>query len=251
MIRLERLPTLRINPSQTCALHYNGKTYPGVAGDTVATTLYANGVRIFGRSLKYHRPRGLYSLDGECSNTCMAVDGIPNVRTENTLAKSGDDRRRTERCGLGRLRLDGFPGQGRLADAGRLLLPQPAQARLVVALCPEADTQGRRFGQDLSGFQDEGQLCRNLSHGGCVCDRRRSGGHERCTGGGRMPPAGDPAGSAALAGRLLRLPGQLLRPRKRRFISKRANSPTGWKSHDQHPGLHARGHPWGSTTTTW
>jgi sarcosine oxidase subunit alpha len=39
--------------------------------------------------LKYHRPRGLYSLDGECSNTCMEVDGIPNVRTENTLLQEG------------------------------------------------------------------------------------------------------------------------------------------------------------------
>ena len=88
-MRLDRLPTLRINPSETCTLHYNGKTFPGVAGDTVATALYANGVRVFGRSLKYHRPRGLYSLDGECSNTCMAVDGIPNVRAENTPAKNG------------------------------------------------------------------------------------------------------------------------------------------------------------------
>ncbi|MCK5837512.1 MAG: FAD-dependent oxidoreductase, partial [Desulfobacula sp.] len=33
--------------------------------------------------------RGLYSLDGECSNTCMEVDGIPNVRCENTLLKDG------------------------------------------------------------------------------------------------------------------------------------------------------------------
>jgi sarcosine oxidase subunit alpha len=88
-MRLDQLPTLRINPSEKCALNYNGKTYQGVAGDTVATALFANGVRVFGRSLKYHRPRGLYSLDGECSNTCMEVDGIPNVRAENTPAKSG------------------------------------------------------------------------------------------------------------------------------------------------------------------
>ena len=88
-MRLEQLPTLRIDPSVRCVLHYDGKSYTGVSGDTVATALYANGVRIFGRSLKYHRPRGLYSLDGECSNTCMAVDGIPNVRAENTLAKDG------------------------------------------------------------------------------------------------------------------------------------------------------------------
>ncbi len=89
MNRLNRLPTLRIDPLQKRTLHYRGKTHLGVAGDTVATALFANGVRVFARSLKYHRPRGLYSLDGECSNTCMAVDGIPNVRTENTLLEDG------------------------------------------------------------------------------------------------------------------------------------------------------------------
>jgi sarcosine oxidase subunit alpha len=89
MNRLNQLPTLRINPSEKRFLKYKGKTYQGVAGDTVATALYANGVRVFARSLKYHRPRGLYSLDGECSNTCMDVNGVPNVRTENTPLKDG------------------------------------------------------------------------------------------------------------------------------------------------------------------
>jgi sarcosine oxidase subunit alpha len=89
MNRLNQLPTLRINPSEKLTLSYQGKTFQGVAGDTVATALFAGGVRIFARSLKYHRPRGLYSLDGECSNTCMDVNGIPNVRTENTLLKNG------------------------------------------------------------------------------------------------------------------------------------------------------------------
>jgi sarcosine oxidase, subunit alpha len=89
MNRLTHLPTLRIRPAEKRSLTYQGKTFQGVAGDTVATALFAGGVRIFARSLKYHRPRGLYSLDGECSNTCMDVDGIPNVRTENTLLKDG------------------------------------------------------------------------------------------------------------------------------------------------------------------
>ncbi len=89
MNRLNQLPTLRIDPSEKRSLTYQGKTYQGVAGDTVATALFANGVRVFARSLKYHRPRGLYSLDGECSNTCMDVNGVPNVRTENTLLKDG------------------------------------------------------------------------------------------------------------------------------------------------------------------
>ena len=89
MKRLDHLPTLRIDPARRRSLTFEGRTYQGCAGDSVATALYAGGVRIFGRSLKYHRPRGLYSLDGECSNTCVAVDGIPNVRAESTLLRDG------------------------------------------------------------------------------------------------------------------------------------------------------------------
>jgi len=89
MNRFNHLPTLKINTAKKIAFVYKGKKLYGHKGDTIATALFANGVRIFGRSLKYHRPRGLYSLDGECSNTCMEVDGIPNVRCENTLLKDG------------------------------------------------------------------------------------------------------------------------------------------------------------------
>ena len=89
MNRLNNLPTLRIDVSKKISFTYKNRTFSGVSGDTVATALYANGVRVFGRSLKYHRPRGLYSLDGECSNTMMQVDGAPNVRTEMTLLKPG------------------------------------------------------------------------------------------------------------------------------------------------------------------
>ena len=64
-----RLPTLRIDASRKLTFTYRGKTLEGVDGDTVATALFANGVRIFSRSVKYHRPRGLYSLDGELTNT--------------------------------------------------------------------------------------------------------------------------------------------------------------------------------------
>ena len=76
MNRLSQLPTLKIKPTEQIGFIYKGKKLYGVKGDTIASALFANGVRIFGRSLKYHRPRGLYSLDGECSNTCMEVDGV-------------------------------------------------------------------------------------------------------------------------------------------------------------------------------
>jgi sarcosine oxidase, subunit alpha len=89
MNRLEKLPTLRINPAQSIAFTYENKRFSGVRGDTLATALFANGIRIFSRSLKYHRPRGLYSLDGESANTLMNVNGIPNVCAENTLLQDG------------------------------------------------------------------------------------------------------------------------------------------------------------------
>ena len=87
--RLSKLPTCRIHPEKKVSITYRGKNYQGYEGDTVASLLYANGIRIFSRSLKYHRPRGLYSLDGECSNTTVAIDSIPNVRAETTLARQG------------------------------------------------------------------------------------------------------------------------------------------------------------------
>ena len=89
MQRLKYLPTLRIDPSIELSFKYRGRRYQGMEGDSVATAMYAGGVRIFSRSLKYHRPRGLYSLDGECSNCLMEVDAVPNVRSEVIRLKEG------------------------------------------------------------------------------------------------------------------------------------------------------------------
>lgn len=84
-----KLPTIGIDPDKKITLTYNRKRFHGYVGDTIATLLYAEGVRVFGRSLKYHRPRGLYSLDGESSNTFMNVNGFPNVCAEKTPALEG------------------------------------------------------------------------------------------------------------------------------------------------------------------
>ena len=89
MTRLEPAPTQRIDRNKELRFSWQGRPMRGLAGDSLATALLANGVRIFGRSLKYHRPRGLYSLDGESANTLVAVDGECNVRAETTLLREG------------------------------------------------------------------------------------------------------------------------------------------------------------------
>ncbi len=58
-------------------------------GDTVASALYASGVRIFSRSFKYHRPRGLLCVAGKCPNCLMNVDGVPNVRACTEPVRDG------------------------------------------------------------------------------------------------------------------------------------------------------------------
>jgi sarcosine oxidase, subunit alpha len=60
--------------------HFQGKSVEAQPTDTIAAALYRNGQRIFSRSFKYHRPRGLLCLSGKCPNCLMNVDGLPNVR---------------------------------------------------------------------------------------------------------------------------------------------------------------------------
>jgi sarcosine oxidase subunit alpha len=79
-VRLRSQPTERIDRSRTITFSYAGQELTGFAGDTVGSALYAAGRRVFSRSFKYHRPRGLLCCSGRCPNCMMTVDGVPNVR---------------------------------------------------------------------------------------------------------------------------------------------------------------------------
>src|SRR5262252_7250924 len=68
---------------------FDGETIEARPGDTVASALYRAGRRIFTRSFKYHRPRGLLCVAGKCPNCMMNVDGTPNVRACITPACAG------------------------------------------------------------------------------------------------------------------------------------------------------------------
>jgi sarcosine oxidase subunit alpha len=54
---------------------FNGKPYGGFVGDTLASALLANGVRVIGRSFKYHRPRGIVSAGVEEPNALVQLVG--------------------------------------------------------------------------------------------------------------------------------------------------------------------------------
>ncbi len=62
-----------IDRDQSISFQYNGKTYIGFAGDTLASAMLANDIHIVGRSFKRHRPRGLISLGLEEPNAIVTL----------------------------------------------------------------------------------------------------------------------------------------------------------------------------------
>jgi sarcosine oxidase subunit alpha len=73
-----------IDRSRPIHFAFDGQTYHGYEGDTLASALLANGVRLVGRSFKYHRPRGILSAGPEEPNALVELrEGAarePNTR---------------------------------------------------------------------------------------------------------------------------------------------------------------------------
>jgi sarcosine oxidase subunit alpha len=68
---------------------FDGKGVPFEAGDTLGSALHRSGVRVIARSLRYHRPRGLYCVQGSCGSCLVDVDGVPNVTACTAAAREG------------------------------------------------------------------------------------------------------------------------------------------------------------------
>ena len=81
-----------IERSSRLRFRFNGKDYEGHPGDTLASALMANGVRVVGRSLKYHRPRGIVAAGAEEPNAIVQLDGDddePNARATALPLREG------------------------------------------------------------------------------------------------------------------------------------------------------------------
>lgn len=63
-----------IDRERSLSFQFNGKSYQGYAGDSLASALLANGVIWTSRSFKYHRPRGIYSAGAEEPNALMQLE---------------------------------------------------------------------------------------------------------------------------------------------------------------------------------
>ncbi|MDZ4869592.1 MAG: sarcosine oxidase subunit alpha family protein [Alphaproteobacteria bacterium] len=63
----------RIDRSRPLHFRMDGVMHSGFAGDTLASALLANGVRVVGRSFKLHRPRGVMAAGVEETNALVDV----------------------------------------------------------------------------------------------------------------------------------------------------------------------------------
>src|SRR5207344_2481602 len=78
-----------VAPTDAVTISFEGEPLPALAGEPVAVALYAAGVRTLARSSKYHRPRGLFCLDGHCASCYLRIDGRPNQRACMTPVRAG------------------------------------------------------------------------------------------------------------------------------------------------------------------
>ncbi|KQX22623.1 MULTISPECIES: sarcosine oxidase subunit alpha family protein [unclassified Sphingomonas] len=83
----------RIDRSRPLSFRFEGRDYAGYAGDTLASALLANGVRLVGRSFKYHRPRGIIGFGPEEPNALMQLGTgartAPNLRATEIRLHDG------------------------------------------------------------------------------------------------------------------------------------------------------------------
>ena len=63
-----------IDRSKPLTFTFDGRKYVGYQGDTLASALLANGIRLLGRSFKYHRPRGLIAAGSEEPNALVQLE---------------------------------------------------------------------------------------------------------------------------------------------------------------------------------
>ena len=73
-------------------IFFDGKSYDAFEGDTIASALIRNDIKLIGRSFKYHRPRGIYTCGIEEPNALVQIlneHNEPNTRATIKRAYDG------------------------------------------------------------------------------------------------------------------------------------------------------------------
>jgi len=88
-MRIKEHPILDFKRGEEISFSFNGHPLVGYEGETIAAALHAQDIKVLGKSLFTHRPRGFYCAIGNCSSCNMIVNGVSNVRTCITDLEDG------------------------------------------------------------------------------------------------------------------------------------------------------------------
>ena len=117
MTRLGDAYGTAIDRSKPISFRFEGKSYDGFAGDTIASALAANGVWLLSRSFKYHRPRGPLTMAGQDANTLVQIGDEASVLADRQPIHDGLEARGQNY--LGSLTRD----RGRIVESVARFLP--------------------------------------------------------------------------------------------------------------------------------
>jgi sarcosine oxidase subunit alpha len=84
-----RLPELDAVRGEAVELRIADQPIRAYANESIAAATFASGTRVLARSLKYHRPRTFFCLEGHCSGCLVRLSGVPNLRACQSPCTAG------------------------------------------------------------------------------------------------------------------------------------------------------------------
>ncbi|MDD8019684.1 MAG: FAD-dependent oxidoreductase [Acidobacteriota bacterium] len=86
--RLDKHPILLVTDRPLFNFYWRGQKLTAREGETIASALFANGIRIFGFHHKDGAPQGIFCANGQCAQCLVLVDGFP-VKSCMEMIKPG------------------------------------------------------------------------------------------------------------------------------------------------------------------
>jgi sarcosine oxidase subunit alpha len=87
--RLKAPMGLLVDLNKPLDFKFEGMTYQGFEGDTIASALIGCDRWLMSRSFKYHRPRAPLTMAGQDANSLVQLGGEPNVLADRQILVSG------------------------------------------------------------------------------------------------------------------------------------------------------------------
>jgi D-hydroxyproline dehydrogenase subunit gamma len=84
------LDPIRPCPATAVEIEFEGHTYRGVLGQSIAGILLSNDVLDWRTTSGHQSPRGLFCGIGVCFDCVVTVDGVPDVRACQRRARGGE-----------------------------------------------------------------------------------------------------------------------------------------------------------------